>query len=106
VGVIAYVLSVGYSPFQGKDNDDIHQAVLDGWYSFPSGDWSGTSREALNFIQRFLQMDTRKRMTTEQALSHPWITSAVTTKVEQKDGQSKEANIEGSKILYCKSGHN
>ncbi len=96
--MIVYVLLAGYPPFQGKDNDNIHQAILDGWYSFPPRDWSGTSQEALDFIQRLLQMDTRKRMNAEQALSHPWITGAVMTKVKQKDGQSEEAKVEGSRI--------
>jgi serine/threonine protein kinase len=98
VGVIAYVLLAGYPPFQGKDNDDINRAVLDGRYCFPHGDWGGTSREALDFIRRLLQMDTRKRMNAEQALSHPWITGAVTIEVEQKDGQSEEASVAGSRI--------
>jgi serine/threonine protein kinase len=95
VGVIAYVLLAGYPPFNGKDDDEVHRAILGGRYCFPPGDWRGTSREALDFIRRLMQMDTRKRMTAEQALCHPWITGAVTT---DEDGQSEEAIDEGSRI--------
>ena len=95
VGVIAYVLLAGYPPFNGKDDTEVRRAVLDGRYCFPPGDWSGISREALDFIRKLLQMDTILRMTAEQALCHPWITGAVTT---DEDGQSEETIDEGSRI--------
>ena len=95
VGVIAYVLLAGYPPFNGKDDTEVHRAVLDGRYCFPPGDWSGISREALDFIRKLLQMDTILRMTAEQALCHPWITGAVTT---DEDEQSEETIDEGSRI--------
>jgi len=72
-GVVAYILLCGYPPFNGDDNKQTHRSVLQGRYCFPVGDWSYISGEAIDFIQRLLQMDPRRRMTAEEALSHPWI---------------------------------
>ena len=83
VGVIAYVLLCGYPPFNGVDDEDVHRAVRNGWYCFPSKDWSGASREALDFVRCLLEMDVGKRMTAEQALSHPWIVGLMMTEGEQ-----------------------
>ncbi len=74
VGVVAYVLLCGYPPFNGADREKIYRAVLDGRYRFPSRDWDGTSREAIDFVRRLLEVDASRRMTAEQALVHPWIT--------------------------------
>jgi len=73
VGVIAYILLCGYPPFNGGDNCEVYDAVRRGRYQFPSADWLGTSRESRDFIRRLLQKDPQKRMTVDQALSHPWI---------------------------------
>ena len=79
VGVIAYVLLCGYPPFNGVDDEDVHQAIRNGWYCFPCKEWSGASREVLDFIRCLLEMDAGKRMTAQQALSHPWIVGSMTT---------------------------
>ncbi|KAL3823448.1 hypothetical protein ACHAXA_010208 [Cyclostephanos tholiformis] len=73
VGVIAYVLLCGYPPFNGSDRKGIYNSVLAGRYRFPSKDWNGISREAMDFVRRLLEVDTTKRMTAEEALVHPWI---------------------------------
>jgi serine/threonine protein kinase len=76
LGVIAYVLLCGYPPFNGRDDDDIHEAISRGWYCFPRQEWGGASGEVLDFIRHLLRTDPRKRMTAEQALMHPWIVGA------------------------------
>lgn len=82
VGVIAYAMLCGYPPFNGDDNNDVHAAVQRGRYHFPSADWSGTSREARDFIRQLLQKDPRKRMNVEQALNHPWIVQWIAKRVD------------------------
>ncbi|KAL9188089.1 hypothetical protein ACHAXT_006467 [Thalassiosira profunda] len=73
VGVIAYILMVGYPPFNGASNEEIHRSVLGGRYRFHSEDWKDISPEARDFVKRLLQKDPRKRMTAEEALCHPWL---------------------------------
>mmetsp|Transcript_10786 Transcript_10786/g.19933 ORF Transcript_10786/g.19933 Transcript_10786/m.19933 type:complete len:398 (+) Transcript_10786:437-1630(+) len=91
VGVISYVLLCGYPPFNGDSNSEVHAAVKRGRYTFPSVDWSCTSREATDFVRRLLQKNPRNRMTVDQALMHPWIVKHVySTDVVQNDENRQE----------------
>jgi len=83
VGVIAYIMLCGYPPFNGLDNAETHKSILRGRYRFASEDWRGTSREARDFIQRMLKMDTRRRMTVEQALQHPFIVKHTALRIDE-----------------------
>jgi len=86
VGVICYILLSGHPPFNGADNKKVHDAVWKGQYSFPASEWSDTSKEARDFIRWFLQKDTQKRMTLQQALHHPWITGHVNSDTMTTEG--------------------
>mmetsp|Transcript_24255 Transcript_24255/g.46474 ORF Transcript_24255/g.46474 Transcript_24255/m.46474 type:complete len:394 (-) Transcript_24255:187-1368(-) len=70
IGVIAYVMLLGYPPFNGNNNKEVHDSILRGRCRFPS---AGLSREARSFVHRLLRKDPRKRSTVEQALNHPWM---------------------------------
>ena len=72
VGVIAYTLLCGYSPFNGDEDHDIVQAIQNCQYSFNHG-WDGISDAAVNFIQCLLNKDPRERLTADEALMHPWL---------------------------------
>ena len=53
------------------------QAILIADYSFtPLEHWRGVSNNAREFIKRCLTVDSRARMTSHQALQHPWIKGA------------------------------
>jgi serine/threonine protein kinase len=93
VGVIAYILLCGYPPFNGEDNNAVYDAVRRGRYSFPSAEWSGTSRESRHFIRCLLQKDPQKRMSAMQALKHPWIVKHVGNK-EIEDNRQDSASVE------------
>ncbi|KAI9343946.1 kinase-like domain-containing protein [Obelidium mucronatum] len=71
IGVIAYFLLSGYTPFNG---DNMLQDILDGRYAFqPYEYWVDISQLAQDFITRTVMLDPRKRMSAEDALEHPWI---------------------------------
>lgn len=95
VGVIAYILLSGYPPFNGSDNEEIHQSIQKGQFSFPSREWKGTSRDARDFIRRLLVTDPSKRMTADQALNHPWIVDALLTAEDRRGGSSEESILNG-----------
>ena len=90
VGVIAYILLCGYPPFNGRDNNETHRLILKGLFRYPSEEWDGVSREARDFICRLLKMDPNTRMTTEQALRHPWIIKSLQTSEDRKSGSLEE----------------
>jgi serine/threonine protein kinase len=93
VGVIAYILLCGYPPFNGEDNNAVYDAIRRGRYSFPSAEWSGTSRESRHFIRCLLQKDPQKRMSAMQALKHPWIVKHIGNK-EIEDNRQDYASVE------------
>jgi len=74
IGVITYFLLCGYTPFDRDSNLEVMQAILVADYSFtPLEYWRGVSLTAREFIRRCLTVDPSARMTSHEALSHPWV---------------------------------
>lgn len=74
IGVITYFLLCGYTPFDRDSNLEEMQAILVADYSFtPLEYWRGVSVQAREFIKRCLTIDPTQRMTSHQALSHPFV---------------------------------
>lgn len=72
--MITYFLLCGYTPFDRDSNLEEMQAILVADYSFtPLEYWRGVSLTAREFIRRCLTVDPAARMTSHEALSHPWI---------------------------------
>lgn len=89
IGVITYFLLCGYTPFDRESNLEEMQAILAADYSFtPVEYWRNVSETARDFIKRCLTIDPRARMTSHQALQHPWIRSDdPTSPVKVGEGQ-------------------
>jgi calcium/calmodulin-dependent protein kinase I len=65
----------GYPPFERDTDLEEMQAILVADYAFePKEVWDQVSASAKEFIQRCLTVDPVHRITTHEALSHPWIT--------------------------------
>ncbi|KAI8915671.1 kinase-like domain-containing protein [Gorgonomyces haynaldii] len=76
IGVIAYVLLCGYTPFWGGENNStqyLYQCIVTGKYKFDPEWWSLVSDEAKGFIQKLLIVNPSKRMTAKEALKDPWL---------------------------------
>ncbi|KAI9707549.1 MAG: hypothetical protein M1836_000510 [Candelina mexicana] len=93
IGVITYFLLCGYTPFDRDSNLEEMQAILVADYSFtPIEYWRGVSQQGTNnplcfqippaltdtptareFIKRCLTIEPTDRMTTHEALSHPFV---------------------------------
>ncbi|XP_073435479.1 death-associated protein kinase 2 isoform X1 [Dendrobates tinctorius] len=82
IGVITYILLSGASPFLGENKQETLSNITAVNYEFDEEFFSHTSDLAKGFIRKLLVKDTRKRLTIQEALSHPWITTH----------QSKEEN--------------
>ncbi|CAM5137438.1 unnamed protein product [Natator depressus] len=80
IGVICYILLSGDSPFQGNsDMETLHNVTAAQW-EFDEETFSEISQEAKDFISELLQKDSRCRLPSDQALTHPWL-----RKTEQSD---------------------
>lgn len=75
IGVITYILLVGYPPFNSKSMKIIYDKIRSGKAEFYQSEWENLSKEALDFTNKLLQKSLDKRMTPGQALKHPWITN-------------------------------
>ncbi|NWU67748.1 DAPK3 kinase, partial [Pterocles burchelli] len=64
----------GASPFLGETKQETLANITAVNYEFDEEFFSNTSDLAKDFIQKLLVKDTRKRLTIQEALSHPWIT--------------------------------
>lgn len=74
VGVLAYEMLLGESPFFARDQDGIMARITDGRFAVEAADGRvrlGAAAE--DFVQRLLQLDAGARMTAAEALVHPWI---------------------------------
>jgi len=96
LGIIAYILLCGYAPFQagGEHNcgwdqgeacnlcqDILFSNIRESHVTFPEEQWAGISSEAKDLIRKLLEKDSSRRLTAEEVLCHPWITSEGSTLV-------------------------
>ncbi|XP_041966709.1 death-associated protein kinase 2 isoform X1 [Alosa sapidissima] len=75
IGVITYILLSGASPFLGDTKQETLGNISAMNYEFDEEFFGSTSELAKSFIKQLLVKDTRKRMTIQDALNHPWIKS-------------------------------
>ncbi|ODV92863.1 hypothetical protein CANCADRAFT_13750, partial [Tortispora caseinolytica NRRL Y-17796] len=73
IGVIAYFLLCGYTPFDRDTTAEEMQAILNGEFGYDEEDWAEISQHAQNFINRCLTVDISKRMTIDEAMQHPFL---------------------------------
>ncbi|KAG0253293.1 hypothetical protein BGZ95_006362 [Linnemannia exigua] len=72
LGVIAYTLLCGYTPFWGDDQQALFENIISGQYQFEEEYWRDISPLAKNFINTLLIRPAEIRSTATQALAHPW----------------------------------
>eukprot|EP01129_Flabellula_baltica_P007819 TRINITY_DN3057_c0_g1_i1.p1 TRINITY_DN3057_c0_g1~~TRINITY_DN3057_c0_g1_i1.p1 ORF type:complete len:435 (-),score=112.77 TRINITY_DN3057_c0_g1_i1:48-1301(-) len=65
LGVIMYILLVGYPPL------DPEEGITE--LEFPSPDWDDINEDAINIIENLLDDVPSRRMTIHELLEHPWI---------------------------------
>ncbi|KAG5680153.1 hypothetical protein PVAND_009678 [Polypedilum vanderplanki] len=69
-GVILYILLVGYPPFWNEDQHKLYAQIKAGTYD---PEWDTVTSEAKNLINQMLTVNPHKRITSAEALKHPWI---------------------------------
>lgn len=76
-GVILYILLCGIPPFNGEEDEEILESVREGQLTFDGEEWNQISYEAKLLITKMLERDPKRRISAEQALRDPWITTYV-----------------------------
>ncbi|XP_069052924.1 kalirin-like isoform X2 [Lepisosteus oculatus] len=75
IGVLAYVMLSGVSPFLDESLEETCMNICRLDFSFPDEFFCGVSQAARDFISSLLQGDHRKRPTAATCLQHPWLHS-------------------------------
>ncbi|CAF4166926.1 unnamed protein product, partial [Rotaria sp. Silwood2] len=76
IGVLTYLLLSGRTPFSGSNDFETLQNIRNGHWTF-SDRFSTISPDAKDFISHLLISDQQNRLTSEQALNHPWLKYAL-----------------------------
>ncbi|CAG9316830.1 unnamed protein product [Blepharisma stoltei] len=72
VGVILYLIIKEKPPFRGKKSKDLLSEYKRG-LTFEGSEWMLDPIELKDLLSRMLEFDYNKRISVEDALSHPWI---------------------------------
>ena len=75
VGVISYILLCGFPPFRSPDRNqtELFEFIKAGEYEFLSPYWDNISSSAKDVIEHLLVVDRKRRYSSIDVLSHPWI---------------------------------
>jgi len=73
VGVIVFLVLVGYLPIMKETQSELFQEIRTGNWKFQEEDWEHISKDARNFVSKCLNVDPEQRWTVEEALESPWI---------------------------------
>ncbi|XP_010184177.1 PREDICTED: myosin light chain kinase family member 4, partial [Mesitornis unicolor] len=73
VGVIAYMLLSGLSPFLGDDDNETLNNILSCNWDFEDEEFQGVSDQAKDFISKLLIKEKCWRISATAALKHPWL---------------------------------
>lgn len=73
LGIIAYQLLSGKTPFDGKNIKKINQNIIYKELTFPDKQWANISDNAKDFITQCLDRDQKTRPSIEHLFDHPWI---------------------------------
>nr|AZI15635.1 UNC-22 [Auanema rhodensis] len=96
VGVLAYILTSGLSPFGGSTDDDTMRNVKNCDWNMDDTAFSSISEEGKDFIRKLLQSDPANRLTIHQALEHPWLASSYTSSRDEPIPSSRYHSIRDS----------
>ncbi|KAK7065507.1 Immunoglobulin like [Halocaridina rubra] len=85
VGVLAYVLLSGLSPFAGENDIETLKNVKACDWDFDEEAFKNVSNEAKDFIRRLLIKNKEKRMTAHECLRHAWLRGDYSPRLEPID---------------------
>lgn len=75
LGVILYILLVGFPPFYDESTTMLFELIKRGDYEFTDPYWEDISDEAKDLVTRLLTVDAKKRATSTDVMNHPWMSS-------------------------------
>ena len=78
LGVVMYVFLSGQQPFHAQDLNEVFQKIVRADFSFTTPEWEAVSEPAKSLVSLMIKANPHHRITIEQALKHPWLSSNIT----------------------------
>ncbi|KAJ7417694.1 calcium/calmodulin dependent protein kinase IV [Willisornis vidua] len=80
----------GFEPFYDERGDQyMFKRILNCEYDFVSPWWDDVSLNAKDLVKKLIVLDPKKRLTTLQALQHPWVTGKAVNFAHMDNAQKK-----------------
>nr|XP_055038338.1 serine/threonine-protein kinase 17A-like isoform X1 [Misgurnus anguillicaudatus]XP_055038339.1 serine/threonine-protein kinase 17A-like isoform X2 [Misgurnus anguillicaudatus] len=89
IGVLAYVMLTGISPFLGDDKQETFLNISQINVSYTEEELEHLDRAAIHFIKSLLIKEPENRFTAEECLEHQWL--QIKEEEEEKDGSTSES---------------
>jgi len=94
VGVLAYVLLTGISPFGSYNKQETYLNITKLLYSFPVEYFHKISLHAIHFIKKLLVIKPSDRLTIEECLKHAWLNNTTDeTNIIKKNSYESNNNV-------------
>jgi len=93
VGIVLFVLLVGYPPFMDDNQKILFRKIRLGDFKYLEEDWMDISPGARDLIDAFLTVDPLNRITASEALQHEWI-----SELDDDDLSCNELDLSVSEI--------
>ncbi|KAJ8406941.1 hypothetical protein AAFF_G00292170 [Aldrovandia affinis] len=84
IGVLAYVMLTGISPFLGDDKQETFLNISQINISYTEEELTGLGASPINFMKSLLLKDPQARATAHECLNHPWL------RAESQEGEGLE----------------
>ena len=75
LGIILYFVLIGLHPFRGRTTKTVFTKALQGYSSIDTTEFSHLSDQVKDLLKKMLCPNDRRRITSKQALDHPWFKS-------------------------------
>lgn len=76
-GIVMYIILSGIPPFVGKTENEVISNISSGNVTFTGSAWKDVSNHAKDLITRLLRVNPDERLSPQQALDHPWLSTTV-----------------------------
>ena len=88
-----YILLSGKPPFDGKDDKEITEKVVEGKVNMTDAIWDQISVEAKSLIGKMLNTDYKKRIYAREALMDPWFKNASKVAIDKQFMKDALSNL-------------